>query len=136
AAQAGVVVVAASGNAGHLPYVTGTPALAADAISVAASLAAGVEFLQLRVDAPEANLFMAAPAAFGDELPDGEPGLQGEVVTAAPLDACFEDPEEPTQPLDNAGEIGAGDIVLVQRGTCEFSDKVLRAQLSGAAAVI
>src|SRR5258708_29460999 len=36
AAKAGIVVVAAAGNAGPAPYVTGAPAAATDSISVAA----------------------------------------------------------------------------------------------------
>src|SRR5690606_33460957 len=57
AAEAGVVVVAASGNAGHTPYITSSPAIAPDAISVAASQAAGVEYLQVQVNAPEEALY-------------------------------------------------------------------------------
>src|SRR5690606_22991154 len=127
AAEAGVVVVAASGNAGHTPYITSSPAIAPDAISVAASQAAGVEYLQVQVNAPEEALYDAQPAAFGEELP-GDPGLSGEIVVADPLLACFDDPSDPTEELNNAADID-GDIVLVQRGECEFSDKVLRAQI-------
>ncbi|TMW66075.1 hypothetical protein Poli38472_003840 [Pythium oligandrum] len=66
---------------------------------------------------------LAIPANFGpcDSLP------RAEVVVADPIDGASQ--------LANAASI-AGKIVVMERGTCTFAQKVLRAQSAGAAAVI
>jgi subtilisin family serine protease len=59
--------------------------------------------------------------------------IEGELVIAEPLQGCFVDAV--SAPLDNAGDI-QGNIALIQRGTCAFTEKVERAELAGASAVI
>jgi len=52
ASDLGIVVVASSGNAGAVPYVTGAPADAPSAISVAASIPGGRVYSRVSVTAP------------------------------------------------------------------------------------
>ncbi len=128
AVEIGVVVVAAAGNAGPAPYVVGSPSVAPDAISVAASFDGGFTVLGIEVISPDsiAGVYEAAESAVGVSLDDIEP-VTGELVIAEPLDACA--------PLTNADEI-AGNIALVQRGGCLFSDKHLNVQNAGGLAIV
>src|SRR5690606_16392621 len=52
AAAVGVIVVAAAGNEGSSPYVTGAPAVASSAISAAANTPGGRSYARFRVTAP------------------------------------------------------------------------------------
>jgi Zn-dependent metalloprotease len=90
----------------------------------------------LTVNSPAAIAgdYFAQSAAFGPTLTAA--GITGDVVAAldaanasgpSTLDGCTA--------LTNAAEV-AGKIALINRGTCEFSTKVLNAQLAGAIAVI
>jgi len=72
--------------------------------------------------------YAAQPAAFGP--PVTVAGITGDVVVADPVRGCDAD-----LPFANAGDM-AGKIVLMDRGTCFFTEKVLNAQDEGAIAVI
>src|SRR5690606_30627403 len=73
AAEAGVVVVASAGNEGAAPYVTGSPAVAPDVISVAASVDDGAEVLAIDVVLPDGPQQMEAqPGDFGPLSPPTE----------------------------------------------------------------
>lgn len=127
AALAGVTVVAAAGNEGASAYVTGSPAVAARAISVAAmngapNLAEGVI-----VDFPTPNTDVGGWNMYGSTLPvsgtmrvlvDGSNNLR---------DGCL---------ASDFSTISAGDLVTIVRGTCAFSDKRANAQAAGAAGVV
>jgi hypothetical protein len=75
------------------------------------------------VNSPVTVSYGAAPAAFGPQLTTT--GITGDVVVAAPANGC-------TAITSSV----AGGIALIDRGTCDFSLKVLNAQLAGAIAVI
>lgn len=128
AVQMGVVVVAAAGNAGPAHYVVGSPSVAPDVISVAASYDGGFTVLGIEVVSPTdiVNVYEAAESAIGLSLDDIDP-ITDEVVITEPLDACA--------PLANATEI-AGNIALVQRGSCDFSVKHLNVQEAGGVAIL
>lgn len=64
-------------------------------------------------------------ASFGPQVPAA--GVSGNVAVASPLEAC--------SALTNAAAI-SGNIALVDRGTCNFSDKVAFAQAAGAIGVL
>ncbi len=81
----------------------------------------------VRVDAPPAisGELLFEGATFGPPLTS--PGVNADVVEAVPFDACA--------PLTNALAL-AGKIALIQRGTCEFTQKVAAAEAAGAIAVL
>ncbi len=128
AADVGIIVVASAGNEGNLPYVTGAPAVAHGAISVAANVPGGRDFARLNITAPAGiagfkfNEEGTSPTRVSSVSP-----LSDTVVRAVPLDACG--------PLSNAAEVN-GNIVLLQRGTCTFQVKMANALAAGARAAI
>ena len=119
AVDLGIVVVASAGNSGPIPYVTGSPAVADGAISVAASADGGVTALALRVNSPAsiADDYEAQGSDFGPL----DPPTTGDLAIASPLDAC----------TALAGDM-TGEVALIQRGTCSFTTKVRNAQDAGA----
>ncbi|MBS1970640.1 MAG: S8 family serine peptidase [Bdellovibrionales bacterium] len=128
--RGGTVVVASAGNSGDKPYITGSPAVSDDAISVASS-----------VDNQDQNiLFPTVQFAAGGETITTEmmeaavskpladvADAKGEIVFAGLGDADFE------QPLKD--QI-TGKVALIDRGKVNFSEKIRRAQEAGAIAVI
>ncbi len=126
AVAAGIVVVASAGNSGRAPYVTGSPAVNADAISVAASIDGGLSVLGIEytVDGGDPVVVEAAEAAFTPPLAVVGP-VSGDVVVASDLLACG--------PID---PVPAGSIVLISRGGCVFVDKIANAEAAGAAGVV
>lgn len=122
----GVAVVASAGNSGDKPYVTGSPAVAPGAISVA------------QTTTPGAKAFVIT--ATGTAVPSGS----AQIVNTASLDwapvnvpvsgpvvlgglACGDYP---------VGTDFTGQVVLIDRGTCAVSVKVDRAAKLGAVGVI
>jgi minor extracellular serine protease Vpr len=67
AAETGIIVVAASGNAGNIPYITGSPAVSPAVISVAGSIAGGtIDVLAFEVlTGAAAGTYPMEPASFG-----------------------------------------------------------------------
>jgi subtilisin family serine protease len=124
ATQIGILTVASAGNSGDKPYVTGTPAAAASALSVAQTAVPSAFLPEYDIVAP-ANLAGTYSAIF-------QPW-------AAPLTSVI---QAPMQYGDGAGGnlIGcsafapgslAGKIVLVDRGTCGFSVKISNIAVGG-----
>ena len=133
ATEAGVFVSVSAGNSGQDgPETIGTPA--PWVTSVAASTYSGTALTQgikLSSRDPQETL-VASEGAITKPL--SETGtIVGNVVVAEPLLGCF-DGEFATE-LNNSAEI-AGNIALISRGACAFTQKVERAQLAGAVAVI
>lgn len=118
AVEAGVVVVASAGNEGPAPYVTGSPAVSDGVISVAASIDGGATVLAMSVNSPAsiAGSYEAQAGDFGPLSPD----TTGDLIVAAPLDAC-----NPVQDM-------TGQIAFIQRGGCDFTTKVRNAENAGA----
>ena len=78
----------------------------------------------LMIEKPIEEPFLHVQASFGGAIPKA--GLVGmPLVVARPFDGCT--------PLENACN---GTIVLMQRGHCNFTDKVFHAQKAGASAAI
>ena len=124
AARLGVLTVAASGNGGDRPYITGTPAAAAAAISVAQTQVPSAFVPTVTVLQP--------PAAAGD------------------YDLAFQPWSSPlTQVIEGLVQYGDGSggnlrgcrpfapksleglLVVVDRGRCFFSDKIRHVQEAG-----
>ncbi|MET0659166.1 MAG: S8 family serine peptidase [Steroidobacteraceae bacterium] len=128
AVATGIVVVASAGNASNVPYVTDAPAVAQNAISVAASIPGGRNWARFQVTAPAdvAGTYPseegAGPVRFEDVGT-----VTGELVTAAPADGC--------EPLTNA-EAVRSKLALIVRGTCNFLVKYTNAQNAGARAIV
>jgi len=135
AVDAGVTVIFSAGNSGPDQSTAGSPAYSPKVIAVGASttpttLAAGFVDVVAPEGAPAAvreQRYRAA--AFGPRL---ETGIWGpfpytpvEAVSGSSL-AC--------EPLPT-GSL-SGQIALIERGTCQFSLKVLNAQIGGANAAI
>ncbi len=132
AAELGIVVVASAGNSGDCHYITGSPAVADRVISVAASTTGYATGPTIEGDGFDPVIYQ--PGGFDDDT------------------GRFEDPV--TAPLGYAGSLAgavnnqlcdisgvsagalAGKIALIQRGGCQFTDKVNNAAALGAVGAI
>jgi uncharacterized repeat protein (TIGR01451 family) len=139
ASLAGVIVVAASGNAGDTYFITSSPGNATRAISVANSVDSGIPGAVLTVNspAPIAGKYVASAANSFLPTPAPSPGGQtAEIVLAQdPADAAGPLTTDGCSPFTNAAAV-AGKIALVDRGTCGFQIKAVNAQAAGAIGVI
>ncbi len=126
AVEAGVVVVASAGNSGDVPYITGSPAVADKAISVAASVDDGIVVGAIEVNSPEsiAGQYEAVEGAITTPLSES-----GDITNDAVYvgQGCSAD-----EYLDNP----EGKIALIDRGTCSFTEKLQKALDNGAVAGI
>ena len=125
AAEAGIIVVAASGNSGDNFYITSSPGVAEKAISVASvtNTSKVMDAFEV-VSAPTiaAGTYPAARAYFGPVEYD----VTADLVYAEPNNGCA----AITNDVD-------GKIALIDRGGgCYFSTKVYYAQQAGAVGVI
>jgi minor extracellular serine protease Vpr len=149
--RAGVVVVAAAGNAGNQPsggsaYIAGSPGNAPTAIGVASSIDQ-LEANVLTVDDPAASLPEGGVAVVQDWAGSLDADLPGALVDARASDSPSA-PDGTPSPADRllcdstpTGTPFAGKIALVFKGStgagdCDGSEKVYRAQQAGAVAVI
>lgn len=128
AAALGIIVVASAGNEGNHPYVTGAPAVASSAISVAANTPGGRLTSRFTVNAPATvagqytSLEGAGPVTLAQTGP-----ISGVLVAATPANGCG--------PLTNAAAV-SGKIAFIVRGVCGFIDKYHSAQAAGAKALV
>lgn len=100
----------------------------------AGALQPGAPFVRVNAPGGIAGLYQLGAAAFGPALTSG--GVTGNVVLAVdPADAMGMSVNDACSPLTNAAAI-AGNIALLDRGTCGFTVKVKNAQNAGAIAVI
>jgi uncharacterized repeat protein (TIGR01451 family) len=133
AALAGVVVAAASGNAGDTYFITSAPAVSGRSLSVAAIADPGVPGAVLNVSSPPAIAggYAALPDGFGNGAPNPS-GQTGAIVLAQ---AGTGTPSQGCSAYTNAAAV-AGNIALIDRGTCTFQLKAAQAQSAGAIAAI
>jgi len=129
ATEAGVLTVASAGNSSNKPYVTGTPAAAPTALSVAQTQVPSAVQPQLTVIAPDNTAFdiTAVHQPWSFEPTDV---VQGPLVFAGNV-----------EPANNLGcnpftTDLTGAVVLMERGACNFTLKALNAQNAGAVAAI
>jgi minor extracellular serine protease Vpr len=123
AARAGVVVVASSGNEGPSAYMTGTPASASRAISVAA--------VDSNATLPGATIQLSSGNLTAIDANNGKLPVTGKlnVLTAGGAISLG------CAASDYAG-VKKGDIVVAARGTCDRVARAKFGQAAGAAAVI
>ena len=142
AARSGVTVVVAAGNDGPDLGTIGSPAGSPWVITVGAATRAGGRFVPaMRVDSPAriAGNLPSVEAAFTPSLAnsgdvtgalvvyDDADTSRADGMAGSSVDAC--------QPAINAPAL-RGSIALIQRGGCDFDDKVANAQAAGADAVL
>src|SRR5256885_53353 len=132
AAALGILVVASAGNSGDLPFFAGSPAVATNAISVAAGNDPGIK-LQLMavagstgVDGDKESLEGALTVPLATAGAQTGPAVQLGAVGTSAARACNALP---------AGSL-TGKIPLIERGICTFATKILNAQDAGAIAVV
>ena len=124
ASAAGIMVVASAGNAGPSPYITGSPARATSAISVAA------------LDTIESTPGVVMTFADGSSIvaQNSNEGL----LPVDPLEifVVYDDSGAVSEGCDPADYAGAeGKLAVVIRGTCARAAKAIYGQEAGAAAV-
>ena len=122
----GVVVVASAGNENSVPYITGAPAAATKAISVAA--------LDAFPAVPMATIDLPAGADISGNNQNAYPGLPvtGKLhVVAGPNDGLSWGCTKADYDADSVGK-----IVVIRRGSCVFVDKGAAAQAAGAIGII
>jgi minor extracellular serine protease Vpr len=127
AVDLGAIVVASAGNAGNVPYITGSPGTASKVISVAAG------------NDPKIHIQFLGVTGTAGGVADGNK-VAVEAAITPPLSTTG------TQTGATAyGGLGCGAftpglftgmIPLISRGTCTFHDKILNAQNAGAIAVV
>lgn len=127
-AQLGSVVVISAGNSGNTFYIVSGPGTAPSAITVADSIDDSDESTAFRILSPASIVgnYQMQEGAFTVPLASSGP-IEGEVVYAEPADGCGV--------LSNVAGV-AGKIIMMDRGTCYFVDKVQQAQNAGALAVV
>lgn len=126
AAQLGVTVVAAAGNAGDRPYIVGSPASAPEVIAVAQTQMPSAAFVPLQINSPAAIAGFHNNTATLDWAPIGA-GVTGNVAFVGR--GC---PAEGATPADPYLANPAGKVALIDRGQCNISLKVDRAAKAGA----
>jgi minor extracellular serine protease Vpr len=129
AAKAGIIVVAAAGNNGPAPYITGDPGTASHAISVAAMNARAflVNGVHIALSSGGGANGVEANSL---KLPTGNVAaviLKTSTASGTALGLGCNATDFPT------GAKGA--LVILARGTCTFDVKVTNAQKAGAVAV-
>lgn len=128
AAENGSIVVISAGNSGDVPYITGAPSVAPQAISVANSVAGGlVQGIEATSSDASANgSFLAIEGSHTNTFSNGGI-ISGDLVAVDGLDGC--------NPLTNAAEM-AGNVALVIRGGCAFDTKYATAEAAGATGIV
>jgi len=122
AMEAGVVVVTSAGNNGPDSYTVGSPGSAVNVITVGAST--NTRSMGILINAPGFSDIRAYPGEFpdfdgSDETLIDWPGSDNEACTSDVTDSSL-----------------GGEVVLIARGSCSFSQKVENANLAGAGGVI
>lgn len=142
AAKAGVVAVVAAGNEGPGLHTIGSPAGGPWVITAAASSRTGessVEAMQISAPPSIAGKYASKEARFTPPLSDRDP-LEASLVLADDDDASLPNGKagvtsDGCQPLVNGAEI-SGNIALLQRSGCTFTEMVRNAEDAGAIAAV
>ncbi len=124
ATKLGVLTVASAGNSGDVPYVTGTPAAAKSAISVAQTNVPSAiqDRMEVIEPADDAGLYDAVRQPWSGQLTSAISGpVQYADGAGGNLDGCA-----PFAPDSLTGQ-----IVVVDRGGCFFSDKIRNIEEAG-----
>ena len=142
ATKAGVIAVVAAGNEGPNLATIGSPAGAPWVITVAASSRTGdssVEAFEISAPPSIAGKYASKEALFSPALSDRDP-IEGTLVLVDDGDDTLPSgsagiTSDGCQPLINGADV-AGNIALMQRSGCLFTDMVTNAEDAGAIAVL
>ena len=143
AVQAGVIVVASAGNNGDEAYVTGSPGVSPQVITVGATIAGDRPQIALRVlsdDAALAGLYPAQQGSGAVRVVDA-PVTAPLVVARSPAvdddgqTIAGEFDDRACRDLVNADE-ARGKVVLVARGNCSYEEKYANVEQAGARAIL
>jgi subtilisin family serine protease len=142
ATKAGVVAVVAAGNEGPNLATIGSPAGAPWVITVAASSRTGdssVEAFEVSAPPSIAGKYASKEALFSPALSDRDP-IEGTLVLVDDGDDTLPSgsagiTSDGCQPLINDADV-SGNIALMQRSGCLFTDMVKNAEDAGAIAVL
>ena len=143
ATKAGVLAVVAAGNEGPNLGTIGSPAGGPWTLTAAASSRDGesnVEAMEITAPPGLANKYAVKEANFTPPLQDVDP-LEGSLVLADDDDTTSDNPNidgttsDACQALVNTSELD-GNIAFIQRGSCDFHDKVRHAADAGAIAAL
>ncbi len=138
AAAIGVVVVASAGNAGDTFFISGSPGASGRTIAAANIADSGIAGVLLTVNAPAAiaGTYPAAAAAYTNPSLPNPPAPSGQTANVVLVDDGSGPPADGCQtPFVNAAAL-AGNIALIERGTCGFTVKAQNAQANGAIGVL
>jgi minor extracellular serine protease Vpr len=127
-AEAGTVVVASAGNDGAGAYITGAPAVASRAISVAAIDASGGTF-------PGANAALSTGKSLVMQNSNGASFASGMTVPVKVLRNSTGGVSLGCDPQEYVNQGVAGKLVVTVRGTCARVARAIFGQKAGAAAV-
>ncbi len=127
AVDLGSIVVASAGNAGNVPYITGSPATASKVISVAAG--------------NDPKIFVQLVTVAGSNGKDGnyesvEAAITPPLTTVGTVSGPTVYGGLACSPSPFATSSLNGMIPLISRGTCTFAEKILNAQAAGAIGVV
>jgi minor extracellular serine protease Vpr len=131
AAEAGVIVVIAAGNAGDNVYIHGSPGTALKGIGVAGVTDPGNDLFGMAVFTPTQSTHEVMPADWGSDFVKNPVTA---TVAYVGRGCGGIDPDGAVDPYltDPVTDM----IVLIDRGTCWFSDKAITAEDHGAAGVL
>jgi subtilisin family serine protease len=130
ATSIGVVVVASAGNAGNSSYIVGSPSTSDSAISVAASTTGyqTAPYIEYEHGGTKYMPYTTSYNPFTTTITADLIDVAGFDLSTVPGELC--------DITGVATDALAGDIALIKRGTCPFSDKVNNAEALGAVAAI
>lgn len=125
--ELGCVVVISAGNDGNTFFTLGNPGVAERAITVADSRYQGTApAVRITTPAAVAGRYRCMEGSLTIPLKQKGP-ITGRLVAALPANACGA--------VTNGAAL-KGQIALIDRGSCLFSDKIRNAQAAGALAVV
>jgi subtilisin family serine protease len=137
ASDAGVLGVVAAGNDGPTPGTILSPSGAPWVLTVGASSRAGEKFEEaIRIDSPSnvAGDYASREASFTPSLVDEGP-ITAELVLADDGEAAGGSTYDACQSIVNEDDLD-GQVALLQRGACDFQDKVANVEAAGAIAAV
>ncbi len=139
AAAAGVIVVCSAGNSGDTFFITSAPGVSGRTIATAAIQDSGLTGAVLTVNSPAGIAGNYAASSTNTFAPTPAPNPSGQtasiVLALDPADAAGPSTTDGCSPLTNAAAV-AGNIALIDRGTCGFQIKAVNAQNAGAIGLI